>query len=243
MSNELFYFFTIYGEVYTGEIMDEPLFSDYVILIQRTRLEAYLKLKNSQKKLQIIPAYGWALHNKIITGCLRLNIDDYLNQRYKRQAKEWYGNFDRRTMFIFGAGASANCATGSLKKSFLESGSRPPCGPQLFEKRFERFYQKYPGVIHSLHKLQGEGAIDVEALFEDDWQEIQQYGNSQVISRHINIQYYLQELLQHISFSTLTGYGTGVLATIYPGQRGRYVPPGNVHIYQINDSATRHDII
>lgn len=144
----------------------------------------------------------------VISDYFEMDADQYFEQSNGKEADSWQMQYDRSTMFIIGAGASANCVTGKVKAEFEKNDSRPPCGPQLFQKRFERFYNKYPGVLQSLHVLQGEEAIDVEEFFEKDWKEIYSYGNEQIIARHINIQYYLQELLKHVSFATWNGYGT-----------------------------------
>jgi hypothetical protein len=206
MNNILSHCFTIYGEVYVGEEVFEPAFPNHIILIQRSALKSYLELK--EKTLEQIERFGWALPRNVIANHLKVDSTKHFDELRKKQGEEWQMTYDRSTMFIVGAGASANCISWNHSSDFKKSESRPPCGPELFDKRFERFYRKYPGVLQSLKDLQGEGSIDVESLFEEEWQEISQYGNEQVVARHINIQYYLQELLKHVSFATWNGYGT-----------------------------------
>lgn len=205
MNNILPYYFTVYGEVYTGEELFD-LFPNHKIVIQRDKFIEFQNMKDNS--LETIKRFGWALPNCTLTDCLRINTDEYFEQEVENQDEYWYGDFDRRIMFVIGAGASANCVTGSVKSEFENSISRPPLGIQLFKKEFEEIYHKYPGVIYSLHNLQGDHAIDVETLFESEWHEISTYANREFMARHINIQYYLQELMHHISYSTLTGYGT-----------------------------------
>lgn len=206
MSNELSYYFTIHGEVYAGEEIEDPAFPDHVILIQRDKLKDYQQQKDIS--LEQINKFGWALPRRIIKKHLKIDIDKFLSIKPKMLNEGWDLSYDRRVMFIVGAGASAHCVSGGQKMEFTSDGLRPPCGPELFHNRFETYYGKYPGVIQSLNELQGTGAIDVESFFEKEWHEIFKYGNEQVIARHINIQYYLQELLKNVSLSTWNRYSS-----------------------------------
>lgn len=56
MKNSLHYVFTVYGEVFTGELVHEHSFPDHVILIQRTKLRDYITLK--ERSLETIAKYG-----------------------------------------------------------------------------------------------------------------------------------------------------------------------------------------
>ncbi len=71
-------------------------------------------------------------------------------------------------------------------------------GPSLFQSRFKNYYNRFPGVKQSLHFLQDVNP-DVEALFEEEWKNISRESNQEVLSRHMNIQYYLQEVLKDVT--------------------------------------------
>jgi hypothetical protein len=118
-------------------------------------------------------------------------------------------------MSVFGAGASAFCAYDSLAVPFRNDKGRPPLGPELFAERYHDVYEDYPGVIDSLWQLQGD-QIDVEGALEEEWKEVAEFNNPQVIARHINIQYYVQNILCEASERVVRNYNTkniyGVLA-------------------------------
>jgi hypothetical protein len=192
------YYFTIYGEVYSGEEFDEPAFPNHKIIIQRTKIREYNSLNYVDKTLEKIGEFGWALPKNIIANTIKLTKEESDSLRNRQTTKSWY-QYDRKIMFLFGAGASANCVFGAEKEHYKKDVLCSPLGTALFDKKFESLYRKYPGAIEALHFLQEENGTDVEALLEDEWEEISQFGNELIIRRHINIQYYLQELLKTIS--------------------------------------------
>lgn len=199
------YFYTKFGDVYPGIRWTEMKFPEYTIIIQVSKLEEYKKLKDEEKTFEQINKYGWILGNDVIEGTLdSRNFTPPKNGHYESDI--FNGNYDRTVMFIFGAGASAHCVFGSDKNEFYNDLLRPPLGPALFEKRFKNYYIKYKGVKQSLHFLQDDINPDVEDLFEKEWKNIQKENNQEVLSRHINIQYYLQEVLMDVSNRILEEY-------------------------------------
>ncbi len=203
----LTYYFTTYGEVYSGEEFFEPAFPNHKIIIQRTKIRDYNNLHHNEKTLEKINEFGWALPKSIIADTIQISKEESDSLRSNQTTKSWY-QYDRRTMFLFGAGASANCVFGADKDSFKQDVLCPPLGTALFDKKFKNLYSNYPGAVDSLHFLQEENGTDVEALLEDEWKEISQFGNELIIRRHINIQYYLQELLKLISQHVVNGYNS-----------------------------------
>ncbi len=190
------YFYTKYGDVYLGWKFEEMNFPNYTFVIQGTKLKEYRELKQSEKTLEKISEYGWVLCNDVIA--LIIDGDKFKPEKKHHQNDTWHGDYDRKVMFVFGAGASANCVYGSDKAEFENDPLRPPLGPALFEKRFKNYYSRYKGVKQSLHFLQDENP-DVEELFEQEWKNIQTENNQAVLARHINIQYYLQEVLRDVT--------------------------------------------
>lgn len=198
------YFYTKFGEVYAGWKFEETDFPGYTIVIQGTKLNDYRELKHSEKTLEKISEYGWVLGNDVIEG----TIDgDKINPPQNHSSHQGFDfNIEHKIMFIFGAGASANCVYGSDKVNFKKDPLSPPLGPALFEKRFKKYYEKYKGVRQSLTLLQSDENPDVEELFETEWKNIHKENNQVVLSRHINILYYLQELLKDISDKVIEDY-------------------------------------
>ena len=205
MTKGLEYFFTKYGEVYAGLKRDETNFLEHTIVIQRTKIKEYDDLNHNEKTLEKISEYGWILDNEVI-------VDTLDEAEFKPPLKSTcsYTGFNQdiehKTMFIFGAGASANCVYGNDKIEFQKDDLRPPLGPALFEKRFKIYYNKYKGVRQSLTLLQSDENPDIEELFEREWKNIHKENNQVVLSRHISIFYYLQELLKKVSDRVIDEY-------------------------------------
>jgi hypothetical protein len=192
------YFFTKYGEVYAGWKWEEMNFPEFTFVIQGTKLKEYSELNHTEKTLEKISEYGWVLGNEVIVGTL----DGEAFEPPRKSAGSYRGfnhDIEHKTMFIFGAGASANCVYGNDKIEFQKDDLQPPLGPALFEKRFKNYYNKYKGVRQSLPLLQSDENPDVEELFEREWKNIHKENNQVVLSRHISIFYYLQELLKEVS--------------------------------------------
>lgn len=198
------YFFTKYGDVYSGWEYPEINFPNYRIVIQGTKRQDYQKFSDQDKTLDIINEHGWALANNIVYDTL--DGDLYIPPETKRyESDSWFHSYERKVMFIFGAGASANCVYGSDINEFEYDDLRPPLGPALFNKRFKNYYNKYKGVKQSLPLLQVDNP-DVEELFEREWKNISKENNEAVLKRHINIQYYLQEVLKEVSKKVIDDY-------------------------------------
>lgn len=196
MSRGMKHIYTKHGDMYAGAEWNEIGFENYTILIQFSKIREYKELKPSEKNIEKISEYGWVIANEVIAGTID---DENLGTQSKHHESEsWFGGYDRKVMFVFGAGASANCVCGSDKTEFEKNILRPPLGPSLFDKRFKNYYSRYKGVKQSLNFLQGNNP-DVEEMFEREWKNIAQDSNEAVMTRHINIQYYLQELLKDVS--------------------------------------------
>lgn len=199
------YFFTKIGDVYSGwDFSDHFKYPDYTIIIQGTKKAAYRKLKDKERTLKKIAKYGWVIKTDMIFGVLT-EEQFQPDVRSRGQGDSWSGGYERKVMFLFGAGASANCVF-DQKSPFYEDDLRPPIGPELFKDRFEIFYKKYKGVKQSLPFLQENDNPDVEELFEHEWKNINLDTNDSVLYRHINILYYLQEVLKEVSERVIDKY-------------------------------------
>jgi hypothetical protein len=183
--------FTNYGEVYPGMVVHESQYPEDTIVIQNSKAREYIALAQNKKDREVISRFGHIVPNRNVATIITVPSEEY--QRYQQpQSFTWEeGVYDRKTLFIIGAGASAFCQY-QLDGTTVD---RLPLGNELFDTRYADLYGKYPGVGYSLHNLQGGGIKDIEAFFEEEWKEIF-FGNKEVMSRHINIQYYVQDLLQ-----------------------------------------------
>jgi hypothetical protein len=189
--------------VYTGVEIDEQLFPDHKIIVQRSNLLKYNDLDKKNLNIDSIKKLAWVVPKDCI---VKEEMIEW--QRHSNSSKDdlsWDMSYDRSVMFIFGAGASAHCVYDEPSSKFKGEVNRPPLGTELFDERFEEVYTKYPGVSEALYFLQGNG-IDVEGSLEDEWAEVTAYNNAAIISRHINIQYYVQEILKNASLSIYNSY-------------------------------------
>lgn len=196
-------FFTSYGDVYAGVEFDEQFLPDHKIIVQRSNLLKYNDLDKKKLSKDSIKNLAWVVPKECIVKKDFIDGREYSNS--SKGNSTWDMSYDRSIMFIFGAGASAHCVYDDPASQFKTDVNRPPLGPELFDKRFEEVYAKYSGVSEALYFLQGKG-IDVEGSLEDEWSEVTEYNNAAIISRHINIQYYVQEILKNASLSTFNSY-------------------------------------
>lgn len=206
--------FTKYGEAYSGYIFEEINFPNHIIIIQASNLQSYNNLQDNEKTSEKIKEYGRILHKNII--CERIDYPLYTAQEQEQHHQQHYinntfdGCFDRKVMFIFGAGASAYCVYGDDEAKFKKDNLKPPLGNTLFGKQFECYCNDYKGVQELLPFLQDIN-VNVEEFFEKDWQNIQEMNDQIVMTRHINIQYYLQEILKEVSKRVIEKYSANNL--------------------------------
>lgn len=188
------YFFTSYGDVYAGFEFEELHLPQYKIIIQSNHLREYNSLKSDERTVESIKQRGWIVPENVIVGSIAAG--DFIRPKNYDNGV-WFDSHVRKDMFIFGAGASANCIASDDKEDFCKDLFRPPLGNELFARRFRDLYKKYEGVKQSISELQGTN-VNVEEFLEDEWKDVER-GNETVMSRHINTQYYLQEILMKIS--------------------------------------------
>ncbi|MCW8912901.1 MAG: hypothetical protein OQK06_06205 [Flavobacteriales bacterium] len=200
----LIYVFTKLGDVYSGwDFSDHVNYPDYKIIIQGIKKREYRELKSEERTFEKIAEYGWIVKSDMIAGILEQG--QVPSPEFPGQGDSWSNGYERKIMFIFGAGASAYCIH-DQDNSFYKDDLRPPLGPGLFEERFKNFYKKYKGVKQSLHFLQENANPNVEELFENEWKNINLDSNESVLYRHINILYYLQEVLKEASERVIDEY-------------------------------------
>ena len=203
MPIEINYYYTSFGDVYAGIEFDEHLMKDYIVIIQLNKIIEYNKLPVSERIPEKIAEFGWTVPKHTFIG--KITSNELAKPAIKDVSTGFDGRYDRKNLFIFGAGASANCIHSSKSSNFVKDPLRPPLGNELFADRFKPIYKNYEGVRQSLFDLQSKG-INVEEYLEIEWKEVQGNGNKSIISRHINIQFYLQEILKQISELLLNEY-------------------------------------
>lgn len=198
------YVYTNFGEVYAGMILEEYLlFPNHYIIIQRDNWRRYLELNQEEKSEEIINKLGWLLHKSVIVDIVK-DSDDIPKPPPKHGSYSFNSEIDRSICFIVGAGASCHCAFGEEKEAFYDDPLRPPLGADLFNSGYKNLYEKYTGVKKSLPVIST--GVDLEELFETEWKLINSSSNSEIMSRHINFQYYIRELLWKVSEQVISRY-------------------------------------
>lgn len=104
------------------------------------------------------------------------------------------GNLKAKKLIIFGAGASYGFSYDPDKNKEW----RPPLARDLFHEDYYQFYTNYPGVSKNLSSLRF-NASQIELFLQQNWEQIKKRYNPDLLRDHINIQYYLQYLFEHIS--------------------------------------------
>ena len=189
------YYYTTFGDVYAGFEFYED-FEDLKIIVQADKLKEYKQLDFRNKTLETIKEFAAVFPASVfVKECSQEEIGEH---RKKHIPHWWKGEYDRKVMFVIGAGASAYCVTGSKQKAFANDDLRPPLGNGLFAPKFKSLHQKYDGVKNSLADLQHVN-VNVEEYLQDEWKDVLENGNPEIITRHINIQFYLQEVLSQVS--------------------------------------------
>jgi hypothetical protein len=116
-----------------------------------------------------------------------------------------YGHQLWKRMFVFGAGASANCVSASGRLQFDTHPWRPPLGYDIFRNDFDELIRTFPGAQLSIPLFEDRG-FDIENCLEEDWKEITSYYNPRLLARHLNVQYYVKSLFQRISSSIVKDF-------------------------------------
>ncbi len=197
------YFYTRTGIVYPAYKFNVFDYGDKLLLMQSSKRDLFQQLSAQGLIPKEAHRIGWMLSKKSIVRVV--NHDELPPEIFKDNGNAIVGNVDRRNTFIIGAGASANCVFGPKKTDFDLDILKPPLGNELFLERFKFSYEKYEGVKEVLCELQLPN-VDVESYMEDEWGEIETNCNDRMMHRHINILFYLQELLKDISCHVQSNY-------------------------------------
>ena len=101
-------------------------------------------------------------------------------------------------MFVFGAAASTFSVFGENRMRFRQEPYNPPTGFEVFDEKYQRFYEKYPAALQSISEFESKNK-DIEGCLDDEWRAYKDRYSPDVVTRHINLQFYLQEMFLTIS--------------------------------------------
>lgn len=177
-----------------------PGFEDRICIVQKDKFQDALALrdeaqkdKRSLKEDEIRP-YG---HQVFDINAIKRVCD--LSELRGVKVKGDLGVDVRpsRKTYIFGAGASAWCVHGDEAKGYREHQCSMPLGVELFDRKYRDFRKKYKGADLSVTEINSR-ARDVEQCLNDEWISFKAY-RPDVAARHVNIQFYMQELFTELS--------------------------------------------
>ncbi len=192
------YFITYFGDVYHGMAVQlEPNQEDFYIISKQFHFQKIRSQKfgYSQEELE---SYGLYIKSPAVIQKW-LDENQYVQENITTKPYQWPHLPNRfKTMYVFGAGASANCVFGKGKTELNRSKSRPPLGPELFADRFAYAINHFEGLKLSLPKFEAR-KNDIENILEDDWDELISEYNPRLSVQHIQLQLYLQEIFPLIS--------------------------------------------
>lgn len=209
------HFITYFGDIYHGIVVKHPEHKDRFFILSINQLQEFSALKPEEKTLENYSRLCWEIRDdNVIVQTVPNQYQFGTNINIDSPPR--YGNHVWKRMFVFGAGASAYCNYGEELIKLRKSIMRPPIGNEIFDENYDQIIDKYPGLKGSIQEFISKGK-DIEGCMEEEWNDIKYYHNRQIACKHINIQFFLQELLQKISRETVQKFWRtnlyGLLAT------------------------------
>lgn len=194
------YFITYFGDVYFGIAIQVQVNVEGFYVLSKNRFREYQKLHfaDEQLKYKYLERVGILIGTEKIVQT-RIPEEEFQDSKYTTAATAFNPErFNCKTMYVFGAGASAFCQFGVGLKAIRDAQIFPPLGNELFDSRFDKFIIKYPGVKMLVPKFETRGN-NIEAILEDDWSELMKSMNKELASQHIQLQFYFRELFEVVS--------------------------------------------
>jgi hypothetical protein len=192
------YYLTNYGAIYFGqEAFCNKIEDDFLIVVPPHKLLDFYNLEIAIKEIDDIKKYAWVIKRSALVETIYNKDLEFPTTNIE----SWNSDETSKYFFIFGAGASAFGIKGDKKTGIIN----PPLGNELFHDKYESIYNEFEGVKLSLHYLNEEN-LDIESIFEDEWIEIENFANENLIQRHISIQLYISKLLKQASHDFCYNY-------------------------------------
>ena len=208
------YYITYFGEVYHGiAIYPDVNKEDFYIVPKQTHYQRMQQGK-SNYPLDELPNLGVYIKTKSVIQNW-MDENQFQRDSVTTPTYRWPEVPSKyKTMFVFGAGASANCVFGKGRDAWKDSALRPPLGPELFEERFDNIINAYAGLKLSLPKFEARNN-EIELILEDDWNELISEYNPRLASQHIQIQFYLRHIFEGISLYVSNNHYRHNLYTLF----------------------------
>ncbi|MCU0443129.1 MAG: hypothetical protein MUE96_12085 [Bacteroidia bacterium] len=211
-------FITYWGDIYSGTLFECPNYKNGFFIIPNNHLQEFQQLKEEERTPERYRKLGWEIND------YRVIIEKYRIEHV--QKKEFNTNHGPTIynpphasvdMFIFGAGASANCCFGDHKQRYENDNLRSPLGYDIFNERYDVLCKQFEGVKIAIPEFELKGNT-IEECLEDDWNRYSKTYFPELVIRHINIQFYLQQLFKGISNHVTENYYRKNLYQLFASQ-------------------------
>lgn len=188
-SNYPLQFFTYYGQELVGFLVDIDEDPFYYIVHDK---QGWKKANHSRDE-NILKTVGKKIHRSAVSSPVMYQHNQDRNHGGWSQ-DSFNRNMHSKKMVICGAGASYDY---DFEDDDKKGDWVPPLGNGLFDKRFSKIIEQFPGVRSSLTELRL--APDIEEFFQKEWTEVIEDYRPERLMDLINIQYYLQYLIAEVS--------------------------------------------
>ena len=193
--NKAAYFITYFGDIYYGSLWDCPGYDDGFFIVQKDKVREAIKLSPEERTPEKFRELGWEIRDYRI---IKKILNDSESFSHSTVESLHFSGQQFNQMYVFGAAASTYCVFGERAKLFREAEYNPPTGFEIFDDKYKRIFEKYPAALLSIPDFESKQR-DIEGCLDDEWCGHRDVYTPDVAARHINIQFYLQELFQLLS--------------------------------------------
>lgn len=191
-------FYTYWGDIYIGTLYEAADYKHGFFIVPNNHLQELNGIPILERTPEKLRELGWEIRDaQMIMRHYPIALN---HNEFPVNPGPTIGHSDQdfSEMYIFGAGASANCCFGKGKDVYEKELWRAPLGYQIFGDRFDEVCRKYGGVLEAIPQFELRNNT-IEECLEDDWQRIVHSYRPDLAIRHLNLQFYLQELFRIIS--------------------------------------------
>ncbi len=211
------YFYTYFGDVYHGHLYSIFDYKEGFFIVPEHALHKLLQ-NNTTITVDLLKEYGWEINDYRVIKDISYDIVSGKKQPDRTTIPVQ----KRKRMFVFGAGASKFCCYGNDVEKLEKDSCCPPLGYSIFDETYDEICRKYPALKHTIPEFYASKSTDIEEYFEKEWQKFNSHYKPLIPVRHINTQYYLQELFQFISLQVREKYYRKNLYSLFANKLQSY---------------------
>jgi hypothetical protein len=203
---KLWRYITYWGDIFTGYLHECPSYEDGFFIIPSYHHNELQNLADDERTPEQYRKLGWEINDhRVIIESYR--IDTIPKQEFNTNHRSHLSKSGQefKEMFVFGAGASANCCFKDHKVKYEQDQWRAPLGFEIFNERYEEICSQFEGVKLAIPEFELKNNT-IEECLEADWSRYSKTFFPELTYRHINIQFYLQQLFQKITKHTMGNF-------------------------------------